>query len=87
MSTIAFLLGLLALGVAQICAGWALLGEYGRYFLADPRRGMTTEVFAVLGSLGGQGYMAAFLMVSGGLLVIVAGPAAVVVAVVLAVSP
>lgn len=61
-------MGFVAIGGALWSGAWILLGEYRRLFLSDPRRAMTTEVFAVVADLGGPGYLAAVLFLSGLLL-------------------
>ncbi len=58
-------LGFVVIGSALWAGAWLLLGEYQRFFLSDPRRAMSTEVFAVLNDLGGPGYLAAVLFLAG----------------------
>ena len=51
------------LGVVLAAAGLALLTEYRRAFMEDPRAAMSAEVFlAMIARAGGPGYLAAFLL-------------------------
>lgn len=51
-----------ALGIALAVGGIALLSEYRRLFMEDPRTVMSVEVLmAIISRSGGPGYFAAFL--------------------------
>jgi hypothetical protein len=51
------------LGLVLAIAGIALLSEYRRAFMEDPRAAMSAEVlFAMIMKAGGPGYLAAFLL-------------------------
>lgn len=58
-------LALVAAGLAIFFAGAALLGEYRRMFLRDPRAVMTTEVITMLVERGGAGYTAIVALIAG----------------------
>lgn len=58
-------LALIAAGLAIFFAGAALLGEYRRIFLRDPRAVMSTEILTMLAERGGAGYTAIVTLIAG----------------------
>jgi len=53
----------LALGAVLVFAAFALLREYRRLFLSDPKSVMSADVlFQAVTNSGGPGYLAAFLL-------------------------
>ena len=64
-------LALVAAGLAIFFAGAALLGEYRREFLRNPRAVMTTEVPTMLAERGAAGYTAVVSIIAGVIFVLV----------------
>lgn len=64
-------LGTVTFGGALTCLGLLLLGEYRNAFLRNPRAMMTLEVLSQMGGTTGPGYLAMFLLLVGGILMLI----------------
>ena len=63
-------LGTATFGGVIVCGGLLLLGEYRSAFFRDPRSMMTLELFARAGGGAGPGYLAMWLLLVGGLIML-----------------